>query len=300
MKSPVAFVKENPGKTILAVAIGAAVLVLMMRGGASDGGTSSSGGYSANQLAAAQQMAQINAAQASQNSQMQGQLAALQIQSATALQLAEIERDARNDELAVMYQTAQLQSAENLQTMHYQSELAQAQMSTQLEALNAQLANQLANQTLFVEGQVDLAQIAANVSIEALQSQVDIAQIHANRDVSMANNTRRGNNASLFAGVIGGIIGLFCDVRIKDVHGCVSTRDCLDAIEKLPLDRWSYRAGSVPAEMGDRNQHIGTYAQSFYEVLGVPDFATREKIEAIDVIGVLIGAVKELKKERDK
>jgi hypothetical protein len=299
MTSPVGYVKSNPGKTILAVAIGAVVLIVMMRGGSSSGGGSTSGGYSADQVAAAQNMAQINAAQSSQAAQIQGQLAALTIQSNTALQLADIERDARSEELSITYQIAQLQSAENIQTMHFQSELAQAQMSSQLEALNAQLANQLANQALFVEGQVDLAQIAASVSIAALDAQTDIAQIYANRDIATSNNQRRQNRDGVLGGLLGGIIGLFCDIRIKDVHGCVSTAACLAAVDSMPLDRWSYTAGSVPAELGDRRQHVGTYAQDFYRSLGVTDADSRTQIDALDLFGVLIGAIKELKKERE-
>jgi hypothetical protein len=302
MKSPVEFVKKNPGKTVLAVAIGAVVLVMMMRGSSPASSAASSGGYSAEQIAAGTAMAQMNAAQASQNSQIQGQLAALQIQSNTALQLADIERDARSEEMAVTYQLAQLQSAENMFAIEAQTELAQVQMSTQLEALNAQLNNQLANQSLFVQGQVDLAQISADVMNTSTLAQVDMAQIYANRDVQMAqiqSRTQRSSSRnSMWGAIAGAAIMMFCDVRIKNVAGCVDSEKCLDAIRKLPLDHWRYIPGTEPAERGDTRDHVGTYAQNFYKELGVKDYAARTVIDPVDIIGVMMGAIKELDKER--
>lgn len=296
--NPVAYVKANPGKTILAVVIGGIVLIVLMRGSSGSSGSSSGGGYTTEMIAAAQQQAQLNAQASAQNAQIQGQIAGLTIQSNTTLQLAELERQARSEELGVGYLVAQLQSAENLQSMQMQSELARFQMTAQNESIEMQLANQLANQSLFVNGQIQLAEISAGVSTYALQSQVDIAGIQANRDIQLgsqqARSSRSSSRNSLIGSIAGGIIGLFCDIKIKDTECCVSTSDCLKAIKAIPLDRWGYKEESEPHKAGDTRQHVGTYAQHFYAALKMPDAESRTRIEVVDIIGVLIGAVKEL------
>jgi hypothetical protein len=57
-------------------------------------------------------------------------------------------------------------------------------------------------------------------------------------------------------------------------------------VRELSLDRWKYK--------GIDQKFLGVYAEEFADKFGVGD---GKKINLIDVIGVLLGAIKELDKK---
>ena len=57
----------------------------------------------------------------------------------------------------------------------------------------------------------------------------------------------------------------------------------LDKLTKLEINTWHYK--------GDDRRHIGPMAEQFYELFGVGDGVT---LNAVDVMGVMLGAMKEL------
>lgn len=63
----------------------------------------------------------------------------------------------------------------------------------------------------------------------------------------------------------------------------------LDGIRGLNIERWTYRPG-----IADEREHIGPYAEEFRDTFGVGDGVT---INLIDMLGVLMAAVKELAQE---
>ena len=62
----------------------------------------------------------------------------------------------------------------------------------------------------------------------------------------------------------------------------------LEALKKLPIYNWRYR--------GDPTPHIGPMAQDFRDAFGVGDGKT---IHLVDVMGVLLGAMKELAQQKE-
>lgn len=70
---------------------------------------------------------------------------------------------------------------------------------------------------------------------------------------------------------------------LKDTQGPVDETEILQALQTLPVERWTYK--------GENADHIGTFAEDFREAFGVGDGVT---INMIDAVGVLMAAVKEL------
>lgn len=85
------------------------------------------------------------------------------------------------------------------------------------------------------------------------------------------------------AGLLSSLGGLFSSKELKDKVSTPSTKDILDRVEQLNIDKWKYK--STDAE------HIGPYAEEFKELFCVGD---GQSINIIDMFGVLMGAVKEL------
>lgn len=86
---------------------------------------------------------------------------------------------------------------------------------------------------------------------------------------------------------IASIPGIWNSSRdIKDTMGPVDASALLDAVRKLPVERWKYKEF-----LQDGETHVGTYAEDWKRVTGLGDGRT---INIIDAIGVLLAAVKEL------
>ncbi|WP_126975568.1 tail fiber domain-containing protein [Frigidibacter oleivorans] len=67
--------------------------------------------------------------------------------------------------------------------------------------------------------------------------------------------------------------------------------DALAAVEKMPVEKWRYKAG-----VADEGEHVGPYAEDFAAATGVGDGTT---IDPITAMGVTMGAVQQLAKKVD-
>ena len=76
---------------------------------------------------------------------------------------------------------------------------------------------------------------------------------------------------------------------LKNPIGPVDSDQALEAVRKLPVERWTYK--------GDDTPHIGTYAEDFAEAAGVGNGVT---INFIDALGLLTAAVKGLADRLDR
>ncbi len=78
---------------------------------------------------------------------------------------------------------------------------------------------------------------------------------------------------------------MMCSISLKDKIETPSTKEILDNVRELSLDKWKYK--DIPQTF------LGTYAEEFSKRFGVGDGKT---INIIDMLGVLLGAIKELDK----
>lgn len=99
-----------------------------------------------------------------------------------------------------------------------------------------------------------------------------------------------GGAASLIGSGSGGsgLLGLFSSKELKDKVETPSTKEILDRVNELDIDKWKYKNTTVA--------HLGPYAEDFKEKFGVGDGQT---INLIDVVGVLLASVKELNRKID-
>jgi hypothetical protein len=259
--------------------------------------------------------AAANAQLAGQQQQIQGQLAGLGIQASTQIQLAQIAAGSDQTSQAYQYQIAQLNAA--YETQHDQLAAAvsigqtQAQLSaiqTQYGALTQQ-AQISANQnmaainasTQIAAVNAQTSQIIAGLNSATAQAQAQYgylsnqAAADANKAAAKAAAGAAKTQSYVSAGLL--LASLFCDVNIKGKLGCVSIDACRRVVKNIPLDKFHYLTGSVPHSLGDDRQHVNTYAQDFYREVGVTDWQQRERIEIVDMLGVMLGAMKAQERE---
>lgn len=104
-------------------------------------------------------------------------------------------------------------------------------------------------------------------------------------------NAQQQQSSGLMSG-LGSLAGMFLGPMMSDENEKEDkrpVRGVLDALKEMPVESWRYK-GDSPANDGGA-QHVGTYAQDFKEATGLGDGKT---INAVDAIGVTMGAVKEL------
>ncbi len=185
---------------------GIVIFVMMKRGGGGDtGGAAVAGGPSEGL-----QMAQLQAAAASQQVSAQQNVALAQIAAEsesyrygqdTSLAMAQL--DAQTAQYAALSQT-QI----SLAGIEAQSRISEAQERTAQLGIN-------------VQGQVQSAGIQAQTTIAQAQyaylseqsrgmNEVELARINQS-----AKTARSGQKTNLIGGIIGGVLGLFSDVRMK-------------------------------------------------------------------------------------
>lgn len=298
MKLNLALVKNHPYATAATVLIAGLVFYKIYTGGSSSPGTAV-----ATVSAADQQQAAINGQLALQGQQISGQLQGASIQAGTQIQLAQIAASNEQSAQAYQYQIAQLQAAYEVQHDQLNAAVQMATLDSQLQAIQSQ------NKTL-----VDQAQIASQAQISAIQAsvaqsaigaqrEIQINQANANAAVAQANaaasvgkaNASAAKSSAMYSTV--GTLALaaalfFCDVQIKTKIDCISSEVCREAIKNLPLDKFVYIMGSRPSLLGDTAEHINTYSRDFYKAIGVSDWETRDRIDVIDMMGVMLGAIK--------
>ncbi len=321
------FIKKHPTGTIITVVVGGITLFLLLGGGKSSGAATTSTGTDPVALATMQQNAQ---AQAQQNAQA-GQYALADLQAITTQNLATIKanQDIILGTQANQNQALSINANQDIQNkaLAVQSHQIDVQSSTQQHAIDAQTQVQMlgisANEQMQqnqLQAAVDqtkttaalqqnLAQINANLQQNIVnindQAQVATTQINSNTQIAInqQNNAtaQNGSDNSSWVSTVGEVAGIaamfFCDVQLKFQHDCVSGDVCLDAIKELPLVRFSYLMGTKPYEHGDVTEHVNTYSQDFYRVLGASDYDERRTIDVIDMMGALCGAVQALAKK---
>lgn len=89
-------------------------------------------------------------------------------------------------------------------------------------------------------------------------------------------------------GALGTLGGLFfpSSEKIKENKKAFGA---LEAVEKMPVEKWDYKSGK-----GDGGTHVGPYAEDFKAATGLGD---GKSIDALSMIGVTMGAVRELAQE---
>jgi hypothetical protein len=100
-----------------------------------------------------------------------------------------------------------------------------------------------------------------------------------------------GQNTKDSSGGFGDVISAVAPIALmalssrdyKTKVGDVDTDQILEAVEKLPIDRWKYH--------GEDGTHIGTYAEDFNKAF---DLDGGKAINLVDAVGVLMACVKSL------
>jgi hypothetical protein len=121
-----------------------------------------------------------------------------------------------------------------------------------------------------------------SAAMNGYSAQADMLNTQHNQQMS----SYEANNASTQAllGSIGSVVGMIpSSKKIKENKKPV---DALAAIEGMPVEQWDYKSGE-----GDGGTHIGPYAEDFQKSTGMGD---GKSIDAISMIGVTLGAVREL------
>lgn len=85
---------------------------------------------------------------------------------------------------------------------------------------------------------------------------------------------------------LGTVAGAFMFGSSKDIKHDKKPVDALGAVKKMPVEAWTYNKGK-----GDGKRHVGPYAEDFAKATGVGD---GKSIDAITMMGVTMGAVKQL------
>ena len=229
------------------------------------------------QLAATQTQAQVQTLQINKAADIQSQ--------AIGAQLAETTLSSTNQ---TQVQMAGISANEQMQKNQLQASVDQTNTIAALQAhvtdTNAALQQNITQ--LNTQAQVAITQINANTQ-----------QGIANTQASVSKRQSSSNDTATWVGAAVGIASLFCDVKIKTKIECVSVDKCLHAIRNIPLDRFVYIMGSTPHTNGDSCEHVNTYAQDFYRVIDCCDWEYREKIDMVDMMGVMCGAIKALARE---
>ena len=126
----------------------------------------------------------------------------------------------------------------------------------------------------------------------AMQGQGQMANI-LNQDYQARMQTYNANNASMMGVMsgIGSLAGAFMSSK-KIKHDKKPSGGNLDAVKAMPVEQWTYNPGS-----GDGGTHVGPYAEDFAKETGMGD---GKSIDVISMMGVTMGAVKELAQKVDE
>jgi len=164
--------------------------------------------------------------------------------------------------------TRESQTGEQLTNIN----LGNQNRSREFNELQALLGNQQTSTPgtadFFAPGQTDVLGAAG------LQQQSDLF----NRRLASDEKSSKNSATSSLVGTLGGAI--ISSKELKDEVGDVTI---LDKLDKTPVKLWKYK--------GDKEVHIGPYAEDFKEHFG---FGDGRSIPVIDYAGVLFAGTKEL------
>ncbi|MCA0421941.1 MAG: tail fiber domain-containing protein [Proteobacteria bacterium] len=112
-----------------------------------------------------------------------------------------------------------------------------------------------------------------------------------NQDYQNRYAAWQANQAAIggLGGALGTVVGLISSKKVKTNRKPV---DALGAVEKMPVEAWDYKPG-----VADEGRHIGPYAEDFAKATGIGDGKT---IDPISLMGVTMGAVRQLSEKVDK
>lgn len=96
---------------------------------------------------------------------------------------------------------------------------------------------------------------------------------------------QREQDRAGFLGGVGGIVASFFSSE-DFKHDKTPATGLLDKLKAVRVENWKYRGD-------DHTNHIGPYAQEFNDTFGVGQ-DDKQKISVVDMLGVTLGAVKEL------
>lgn len=296
----ITWAKNNPGKTVLGLGgLGVAIYLILNSGGGGQTVTYSNagGGMSPAEMQMAMQGQQLNAQLSGAQIGANAQIALATINQQTQLAGADYTLKLAKEDNATNYAIAQLASAIQLQNITTGADVANKQTAAQLQlGIESQNTTRAAIESSYNQA------LATNKMMGEYfvgQQNIQIQGIMANRDIAIQQSkdsvsiNKQNTKASMVDSITSPLGKLFCDVRIKTLRECISTEECAKAIDTIPLDKWVYIAGSV-ADDGAKT-HVGTYAQDFYRALNAADAEMRTEIDNVDLMGAMLGAIKELR-----
>ncbi|MDO8983012.1 tail fiber domain-containing protein [Cypionkella sp.] len=128
-------------------------------------------------------------------------------------------------------------------------------------------------------------QAGGNAAMSGYNQQGNLLNTQYNQQMQ----SYQANQASMSAlgGSIGTVAGLF--MSSKEIKENKQPFEALGALEQMPVEKWDYKQGQ-----GDGGTHVGPYAEDFQAATGIGD---GKSIDALSMIGVTMGAVRELAQE---
>ncbi|MBU1985029.1 tail fiber domain-containing protein, partial [bacterium] len=114
--------------------------------------------------------------------------------------------------------------------------------------------------------------------------------VRATGGVHLFTNATLTSGAHLYAG--SSTWNAVSDSTLKRRYGKVDTKEVLDKVATLPIERWSYKA------QDESVHHIGPMAQDFWRLFRVGDDSL--SILTIDPDGIALAAIQELAKRNEK
>lgn len=193
-------IKKRPVLTG-AIIIGGGLLFYFMFMRPSDSGSSRSQsmGYTDTQVYAGSELVALQQQQAQQGAQIQGQLAALQIQGNIALAEASTNANLQRDLAALSLQAAQMDNAVDLAGiaaqrdvqmlgMENSRQIAELQVQGELEALALNVGRDIAVQNMLTQAQVSITGMASQVQMAGISSQERLGRATIDANVAMVGN----------------------------------------------------------------------------------------------------------------
>lgn len=127
-------------------------------------------------------------------------------------------------------------------------------------------------------------QAGFNAAMSGVQGGGNILQTDYQNRVNQWETQQAGVNG-LF-GALGSVAGLTFGSSKDIKENKRPERSILEAIKKMPVERWNYKDG-----VEDGGEHVGPYAEDFQRETGL---GSDKEIKVQDIVGVTLGAVKEL------
>lgn len=211
-------VKKKPVTTGAIVIGGVLVLVILMRSGGGGGGAATGGGGISDaqaQAAAQVQIAQMQAA--AQAGQYSFQLAAMEREQQGQFALAGLSANLQTGLAQLQADLVRYQTGED-------SRIAELNIAAQRDLTLANYSNQQALATTQSNLQLGLAGIQAETTMFTVGTNADLqaalARMQSDTTLGLANiqagTARRQSNNNLIGSIVGGVFGLFSDVRLKE------------------------------------------------------------------------------------